>query len=70
MKPSWTNIVRVAAIDLQMLEWAKGGGGVRFALLMHHTDTDREWAYDRTSPIGRLDTALDVAQAEGWTVST
>jgi phosphoglycolate phosphatase-like HAD superfamily hydrolase len=54
--------------DLQMLEWAKGGGGVRFALLVHHTDADREWAYDRNSSVGRLDEALDVAQAEGWTV--
>jgi phosphoglycolate phosphatase-like HAD superfamily hydrolase len=54
--------------DLQMLEWAKGGGGVRFALIVHHTDAEREWAYDRNSPIGRLDKALDAAQAEGWTV--
>jgi phosphoglycolate phosphatase-like HAD superfamily hydrolase len=54
--------------DLQMLEWAKGGGGVRFALIVHHTDAEREWAYDRTSPVGRLDKALDAAQAEGWTV--
>jgi phosphoglycolate phosphatase-like HAD superfamily hydrolase len=54
--------------DLQMLEWAKGAGGVRFALLIHHTDAAREWAYDRTSTIGKLDRALDVAQAEGWTV--
>jgi hypothetical protein len=54
--------------DLQMLEWARGGAGVRFALLVHHTDAEREWAYDRTSSIGRLDKALDAAQAEGWTV--
>jgi hypothetical protein len=54
--------------DLQMLEWAKGGGGVRFALLVHHTDAEREWAYDRNSSIGKLDKALDVAQAEGWTI--
>jgi phosphoglycolate phosphatase-like HAD superfamily hydrolase len=54
--------------DLQMLEWAKGGGGVRFALIVHHTDAEREWAYDRNSSIGRLDKALDAARAEGWTV--
>jgi hypothetical protein len=54
--------------DLQMLEWAKGGGGVRFALIVHHTDAEREWAYDRHSSIGRLDKALDAAQAMGWTV--
>lgn len=54
--------------DLQMLEWARGGGGVRFALIVHHTDAGREWAYDRTSSIGKLDKALDTAQAMGWTV--
>jgi len=54
--------------DLQMLEWAKGGGGVRLALIVHHTDAEREWAYDRNSSIGRLDKALDTAQAEGWTI--
>jgi phosphoglycolate phosphatase-like HAD superfamily hydrolase len=54
--------------DLQMLEWAKGGGGVRFALIVHHTDDVREWAYDRKSSVGKLDKALDVAKAEGWTV--
>jgi phosphoserine phosphatase len=54
--------------DLQMLEWAKGGGGVRFALIVHHTDAEREWAYDRASSIGKLDKALDAAQAMGWTV--
>ena len=54
--------------DLQMLQWAKGGGGVRFALIVHHTDAVREWAYDRASSIGRLDKALDAARAEGWTV--
>jgi hypothetical protein len=54
--------------DLQMLEWAKGGSGVRFALVVHHTDAEREWAYDRVSSVGKLDKALDVAQAEGWTV--
>jgi phosphoglycolate phosphatase-like HAD superfamily hydrolase len=54
--------------DLQMLEWARGGGGVRFALIVHHTDAEREWAYDRTSSIGRLDKALDTAQTTGWTV--
>jgi phosphoglycolate phosphatase-like HAD superfamily hydrolase len=54
--------------DLQMLEWARQGPGVRFALIVHHTDAEREWAYDRKSPVGQLDKALDVAQAEGWTI--
>jgi phosphoglycolate phosphatase-like HAD superfamily hydrolase len=54
--------------DLQMLEWARQGAGVRFALIVHHTDAEREWAYDRKSPVGQLDVALDAALAEGWTV--
>ena len=53
---------------LQMLQWTTAGSGARFALLVHHTDAEREWAYDRTSSIGRLDKALDEAQAKGWTV--
>jgi hypothetical protein len=54
--------------DLQMLQWTTVGSGVRFALIVHHTDAEREWAYDRTSSIGKLDKALDEAQAKGWTV--
>ena len=54
--------------DLQMLQWTCAGDGERFCLYVHHTDADREWAYDRESPIGRLDKGLDQAQAEGWTV--
>jgi hypothetical protein len=54
--------------DLQMLQWATAGSGARFALIVHHTDAEREWAYDRTSSIGHLDKALDEGQAKGWTV--
>jgi phosphoserine phosphatase len=54
--------------DLQMLQWTAAGAGARFALIVHHTDEVREWAYDRQSHIGRLDKALDEAQAKGWTV--
>jgi phosphoglycolate phosphatase-like HAD superfamily hydrolase len=54
--------------DLQMLQWTTAGKGARFALLVHHTDGEREWAYDRMSPFGRLDKALDEARARGWTV--
>jgi hypothetical protein len=54
--------------DQQMLEWTMGGGGARFALLVHHTDGVRETAYDRQSSIGRLDKAWDEATARGWTV--
>ncbi|MES2476965.1 MAG: HAD family hydrolase [Verrucomicrobiota bacterium] len=54
--------------DLQMLQWTAAGKGPRFCLLVHHTDADREWAYDRVSHIGKLDKALDEAKAKGWTV--
>ena len=54
--------------DLQMLQWTAAGDGIRFMLLIHHTDAKREWAYDRKSHIGRLDKALDEANARGWTV--
>jgi phosphoglycolate phosphatase-like HAD superfamily hydrolase len=54
--------------DLQMLQWTAGGEGARFAGLVHHTDAEREYAYDRQSKIGKLDKALDEATAKGWTV--
>ena len=54
--------------DLEMLQWTTAGRGARLALIVHHTDAEREWAYDRTSAFGRLDKALDAAQARGWTV--
>jgi phosphoserine phosphatase len=54
--------------DQQMLEWTAAGSGARFMGLLHHTDGDREWAYDRTSDIGRLDKALDEAVEKKWTV--
>jgi phosphoserine phosphatase len=54
--------------DLQMLQWTAAGSGARFMGIVHHTDADREWAYDRKSSIGRLDKALNEAQAKGWTV--
>jgi phosphoglycolate phosphatase-like HAD superfamily hydrolase len=55
--------------DLAMLQWTTAGEGPRFAMLVHHTDSAREWAYDRTSSIGKLDKALDEANAKGWTVA-
>jgi hypothetical protein len=54
--------------DLQMLQWTAAGPGPRFCLIVHHTDGEREWAYDRQSPIGKLDQALDEAKQKNWTV--
>jgi len=53
--------------DLQMLQWATGCKGSSFALLVHHTDAAREYAYE-VSPLGKLDVALAEAKAKGWTV--
>jgi phosphoserine phosphatase len=54
--------------DMQMLQYTTTGSGARFGLLVHHTDAEREWAYDRKSSVGKLDKALDAAQGAGWTV--
>lgn len=54
--------------DFEMLEWVTSGDGARFGLILHHTDVDREYAYDRESHVGRLDKALDEAADRGWTV--
>ena len=54
--------------DLQMLQWTTAGKGARLGVIIHHTDAEREWAYDRKSSIGRLDKALDAAAGNGWTV--
>ncbi|HZJ54180.1 MAG TPA: HAD family hydrolase [Myxococcaceae bacterium] len=54
--------------DQQMLEWTAAGSGPRFMGLVHHTDAEREWAYDRKSKVGRLDKAWDQAVARKWTL--
>ena len=54
--------------DLQMLQWTAAGDGPRFMLIVHHTDAEREWAYDRDSHVGRLDRARVEADKNGWTV--
>ncbi len=54
--------------DYEMLRWTTASRGPRFGLIVHHTDEMREYAYDRHSPVGRLDRALDEAPARGWVV--
>jgi phosphoglycolate phosphatase-like HAD superfamily hydrolase len=54
--------------DQQMLQWTAAGSGVRFMGIVHHTDAQREYAYDRQSHTGRLDKALDEATQRGWTI--
>ena len=54
--------------DLQMLQWTASGEGLHFMLYLHHTNSIREWAYDRVSHVGRLNRGLDEANERGWTV--
>jgi phosphoglycolate phosphatase-like HAD superfamily hydrolase len=54
--------------DLQMLQWTVAGTGARFAGIVHHTDAEREYAYDRKSKVGKLDKAWDEAKQRGWTI--
>jgi phosphoglycolate phosphatase-like HAD superfamily hydrolase len=55
--------------DQQMLEWTAAGAGARFMGLVHHTDAAREYAYDRNSPVGRLDKAWDEAIRRHWVLA-
>ena len=55
--------------DLEMLQWTtRGGSGARLGMIVHHTDAEREYAYDRQSHFGKLDKALDAAKDNKWTV--
>jgi phosphoglycolate phosphatase-like HAD superfamily hydrolase len=54
--------------DFQMLEWATAGEGARFGLIVHHTDGEREYAYDRDSHIGQLVRGLDEGPGRGWLI--
>jgi len=54
--------------DLAMLQYATTGPGMRLGMIVHHDDAVREYAYDRTSPVGKLDKGLDQYKAAGWTL--
>jgi phosphoglycolate phosphatase-like HAD superfamily hydrolase len=54
--------------DIQMLQWATKSGGRRLGLIVHHTDAEREYAYDRKSAFGKLDKGLDAAKDNNWTL--
>jgi hypothetical protein len=54
--------------DLQMLQYTAAGDGLRLMVYIHHTDSKREWAYDRNSHIGQLNKGLDEAKKNNWTV--
>lgn len=54
--------------DLPMLQWTSAGTGSRLAVIVHHDDAEREYAYDRKSSFGRLDQGLDEAKTKGWPI--
>lgn len=54
--------------DYEMLRWTTAAKGPGFAMIVHHTDGDREYAYDRQSSVGKLDKALDEAERRNWLV--
>jgi phosphoserine phosphatase len=54
--------------DMQMIQYTMAGKGRRLGLFVHHTDADREYAYDRKSHVGTLDKVLDMAAANDWVV--
>ncbi|MFC5755640.1 HAD family hydrolase [Rhizobium sp. GCM10022189] len=54
--------------DYEMMRWVTAANGPNFAMLIHHTDGDREYAYDRQSAFGKLDKALDEAGRRNWLV--
>ena len=54
--------------DFEMLKWTTSGKGQRLGLIVHHTDEQREWAYDRESSEGRLVRGLDEADENGWLI--
>ena len=54
--------------DFEMLEWTTTAPGPRLGVIVHHTDAEREWAYDRESSVGRLVRGLDEAAVRGWVV--
>ena len=54
--------------DFEMLEYATSGDGPAFGLIVHHTDGEREFAYDREGPVGKLNRGLDEGPERGWLI--
>ena len=54
--------------DFEMLEYTTTNNPRGFGLFVHHTDAEREYAYDRKTPFGKLDRGLDDAAKRGWVV--
>jgi phosphoserine phosphatase len=54
--------------DFEMLEWTTSAQGPRLGVIVHHTDAEREWAYDRDSNVGQLRRGLDQGAGRGWVI--
>ncbi len=54
--------------DLQMMQWSFSNSLPNFQLYIHHTDADREWAYDRESHIGQFNKGWDYALENNWNI--
>ena len=54
--------------DMQMIQYTMAGEGRRLGLFVHHTDAEREYAYDRRSHVGKLDKVLDMASENEWII--
>jgi hypothetical protein len=54
--------------DFEMLEWTTSAKGPRLGVIVHHTDAEREWAYDRESHVGQLVRGLDEGPKRGWVI--
>ncbi len=54
--------------DYQMLEWTSTNTRPNLSLILHHTDADREYAYDKDSHVGKLDKGLTDASSKGWII--
>lgn len=55
--------------DLQMLQWTTIGRKPSFGLIVHHTDEEREYAYDeKPKSSGKLIEGLKEAPTRSWTV--
>jgi hypothetical protein len=66
--PEITKMPEMEYFNLAMLQWTAGGEGKRLMVYIHHTDSIREYAYDRESHIGQLSKGLDEASERGWVV--
>jgi hypothetical protein len=59
-----TRLPEIPGDDLEMLQWTTISDGVRFGVIVHRTDAEREYAYDKKSHFGRLDAALDACRGQ------